>query len=225
MVAQGSGAAGPVLLACRQWDPHAAGADAAEPRGRCVALCSTTALAAAVRCLSGRGAHGRLGKTGPVPVLGSPPLLPPFLAPLTVRVAGCPVRVLLVLACWYAIPCGLFVPRARSGCPFGAGRAPVVCVCAPASAVCTLSPLADVAHALRAVPVQGAGRAVPGGSSHSAFPALVLCSSCLVCGGVDPVRAHPCLSSGSAPLRGVFVISGWPRWCFWVVRSWALSLL
>ena len=39
-------------------------------------------------------------------------------------------------------------------------------------------------HPHRAVPVQGAGRAVPGGSSPSVFRALVLCSACLVCGGV-----------------------------------------
>ena len=41
-----------------------------------------------------------------------------------------------------------------------------------------------VARALRAVRVQGAGRAVPGGSCPSAFPASVLCSAFLALWGV-----------------------------------------
>ena len=76
-----------------------------------------------------------------------PPLVPPtrprcpFLAFLAVLVAACPVGVSLVLACWYAIPCGLCVLRARSGCPFGARRVFVMCLCAPASAVVAYPPL------------------------------------------------------------------------------------
>ena len=50
------------------------------------------------------------------------------------RVADCPVRVSLPVACRYAIPCGLCVPRARSGCPSGLCRVSVACVCAHAPA-------------------------------------------------------------------------------------------
>ena len=46
------------------------------------------------------------------------------------RVAGRPVRLSLTLARWYAIPRGLCVPRARSGCPSGCPRLPSACVCA-----------------------------------------------------------------------------------------------
>ena len=48
-----------------------------------------------------------------------PPSRPAFSA---LCVAGRPVRVSLILARWYAIPCGLCVPRARSGCPPGIPR-------------------------------------------------------------------------------------------------------
>ena len=82
-----------------------------------MALCATTAFAGAVprRCV--RGARGRCGGFGPVPgvvPLSFPPSSPACSA---LRVAGSPVRVSLTLARWYAIPRGLCVPRARSGCP------------------------------------------------------------------------------------------------------------
>ena len=64
------------------------------------------------------------------------PLLPPSRpACSALRVAGPPVRVSLTLARWYAIPCGLCVPRARSGCPSGSPRVSFSCVCACALAV------------------------------------------------------------------------------------------
>ena len=101
----------------------------------CVTLCVlTTALADAVPWLCVGGARGWNGGSGQVPVPASPLGLLPALASLP-------------FACRYAIPRGLCVPRARSGCPSGARRVSVACVCA-----------------LRVVLVQGAGRAVPGGS-------------------------------------------------------------
>ena len=61
------------------------------------------------------------------------------------------------------------------------------CVCVLMLPRCVRPPLAGAARALRAVPVQDAGRAVPDSLRPSAFPALILCSSCLVwgweCGG------------------------------------------
>ena len=54
--------------------------------------------------------------------------------PTYLRVAGRPIRVSLTLARWYAIPCGVCVPRARSGCPSGSSRVPLSCVCARAPA-------------------------------------------------------------------------------------------
>ena len=135
MVARGAGAAGPVLLACRQWDPLwlarrlpslGIGAWRCAPllpwRVQC-SVCVCAALAA------GSGGFG--------PVIGVvSPLLPPSRpACSALRVAGRPVRVSLTLARWYAIPCGLCVPRARSGCPSGSPRVSFSCVCARALAV------------------------------------------------------------------------------------------
>ena len=47
---------------------------------------------------------------------------------------GLPVRVSLTLARWYAIPRGLCVPRARTGCPSGSPRVSLSCVRARAPA-------------------------------------------------------------------------------------------
>ena len=101
-----------------------------------MALCATTALAGAVSRPCVRGARGRfLGGFGPVPGVVSPLLPPSRPACSALRVAGRPVRVPLTLAGWYAIPCGLCVPRARSGCPSGCPRVSFSCVCARALAV------------------------------------------------------------------------------------------
>ena len=135
MVARGAGAAGPVLLACRQWDPLGlarrlpslgVGAWRCAPllpwRAQCP-VCVFAALAAGS------------GGFGPAPGVVSLSFPPPRPACSALRVAGRPVRVSLTLARWYAIPCGLCVPRARSGCPTGSPRVSLSCVCARALAV------------------------------------------------------------------------------------------
>ena len=94
-----------------------------------MAQCATTALAGAVPRPCVRGARGRFGGLGPVTGVVSLPFPPSHPACPALRVAGRPVRVSLTLACWYAIPRGLCVPRARSGCPSGSPRVPFACVC------------------------------------------------------------------------------------------------
>ena len=156
--------------------PPWASAEAALPRGWGVAQCATTALAGAVPRPCVRGARGRFGGLGPVPGVVSLPFPPSRPACPALRVAGCPVRVSLTLARWYAIPRGLCVPRARSGCPSGSPCVPFACVCARAPAAFPPSPLAGVACAPRAVPALGAGRGVSRGPCPSACPAPVPCS-------------------------------------------------
>ena len=95
-----------------------------------MAQCATTALAGAVPCPCVRRARGQFEGLGPVPGVVSLPFPPSRPACPALRVAGRPVRVSLTLACWYAIPRGLCVPRARSGCPSGSPRVPLACVCA-----------------------------------------------------------------------------------------------
>ena len=79
-------------------------------RHYCLGRCSALVLF----CAALAAGSGGLG-----PVLGVvsslfPPARPAFPA---LCVAGRPVWVSLILACWYAIPYGLCIPRARSGCP------------------------------------------------------------------------------------------------------------
>ena len=156
-----------------------------------MAQCATTALAGAVPCPCVRGARGRFGGLGPVPGVVSLPFLPSRPACPALRVAGRPVRVSLTLARWYAIPRGLCVPRARSGCPSGSPRVPFACVCARAPAASAPPPLRDVACAPRAVPALGAGRAVPRGPCPSACPAPVPCSVWRAWGGAVRSRFPP----------------------------------
>ena len=85
-------------------------------------------------CPCVRGARGRFGGLGPVPGVVSLPFPPSRPACPALLVAGRPVWVSLTLARWYAIPRGLCVPRARSGCPSGSPRVPFACVCARAPA-------------------------------------------------------------------------------------------
>ena len=101
---------------------------------------ATTALAGAVPRPCVRGARGRFGGLGPVPGVVSLPF--PLSRPAcpALRVAGRPVRVSLTLARWYAIPRGLCVPGAQSGCPSGSPRVPFACVCAHAPAASTPPP-------------------------------------------------------------------------------------
>ena len=134
--------------------------------------------------------------------LASPPPASPFPCAPREGCCGLPSRVSLPLACWFAIERGLCVPHARSGCPSAARRVPAVRVCAPVPAACALPPLVGVTRALCAVPLQRAGRAVPGGPCPSAFPAPVPCSACLVLRGEGgPVPASPCLAPGCARRR------------------------
>ena len=142
-----------------------------------MAQCTTTALAGAVPRLCVRGARVRFGGLGPVPGVVSLPFPPSCPASPALRVAGHPVRVSLTLARWYAIPRGLCVPRAQSGCPSGSPRVPSACVCARAPAASAPPPpLGGVVCAPRAVPALGSGRAVPRGPCPSACPAPVPCS-------------------------------------------------
>ena len=118
---------------------------------------------------------------------------------------GPPVRVSLILARWYAIPCGLCAPRAPSGYPSGIPRVPFACVCARAPAVSALPPppLVGVACAPRAVPVLGACRAVPRGPCFSACPAPVPCPAWFAFwGGGGPVPFPPYLAWGRVPPAG-----------------------
>ena len=156
-----------------------------------MAQCASTALAGAVPCPCVRGARGRFGGFGPVPGVVSLPFPPSCPAFPALRVAGRPVRVSLILARWYAIPRGLCVPRARSGCPSGSPRVPFACVCARAPAASAPLPLGGVACAPHAVPALGAGRAVPRGPCPSACPAPVPCSVWRAWGGGVRPRFPP----------------------------------
>ena len=100
-----------------------------------MALCATTALAGAVPRLCVCGARGRFGGVRAGTWCCVSPSSPSRLACSALRVTGSPVRVSLILARWYDIPCGLCVPRARSGCPSGGPRVSFSCVCARALAV------------------------------------------------------------------------------------------
>ena len=178
-----------------------------------MAQCATTALAGAVPHPCVGGARGRFKGLGPVPSVVSLPFPPSRPACPALRVAGRPVRVSLTLARWYAIPRGLCVPRARSGCPSGSPRVPVACLCARAPAG-SPPPLGGVACAPRAVPALGAGRAVPRGPS----PPLVLPRSLALSGvlwGGGSVPVSPYLASGCAPpvgrVHGVCVPGGATR--------------
>ena len=151
-----------------------------------------------------RGARGRSGGLGPVPGFVSSPFPPSRPAFPALCVAGRPVRVSLILARWYTIPCGLCVPQARSGCRSGIPRVPFVCVCARAlAASAPPPPRVGVARAPRAFPVLGAGRADPRGPCPSACPASVPCSVWLAWGGGSPVRFPPTwLGAARSPWGG-----------------------
>ena len=117
-----------------------------------------------------RGARGRFGGFGPVPGVVSLSFPPPRPACSALRVAGRLVQVSLTLARWYAIPHGLCVPRARSGCPSGSPRVSLSCVCARAPA--SSAPL-------------------PTGPCPSACPAPVPCSVWRACGEAVRSRFPP----------------------------------
>ena len=161
-----------------------------------MAQCATTAFAGAVPRPCVRSARGRFGGLGPVPGVVSLPFPPSRPACPALRVATRPVGVSLTLARWYAIPRGLCVPRARSGCASGSPHVPFVCVCARAPAASAPPPLGGLACAPCAVPALGAGRAVPRGPCPSACPAPVPCSVWRALGAGGPVPVPPYLASG-----------------------------
>ena len=229
MVARRAGAAGPVLLACRQWDllglarrlpSRGAGAWLGAPLLPWWLHCPGRVCAALSAGL------GRWGRCRVLCLSRSPPSRPAFPA---LRVAGGPVWVSLTLARWYAIPCGLCFPRAWSGCPSGIPRVPFACVCAPALAASApfLPPPVGVARAPRMVPVQGAGRAVPCGPWPSAFAASVSCTVWLVFGGGLPGSVPPTLARGRVPPCGQACACGAVRRRVdgWVVRGGGAAFL
>ena len=191
MVARSTGAAGPVLLACRQWDPLGlarrlpslgVGAWRCAPllpwRVQCP-VCVCAALAA------GSGGSGRYL----VLCLSRFPLPAP-------RVPRC---------VWRAVPSGCPLPSLactpfHAVCAFRA-LGPVALLVVPACALLVralalprrpLSPLlGGVACAPRAVPALGAGRAVPRGPCPSACPAPVPCSVWRAWGGAVRSRFLP----------------------------------
>ena len=191
MVARGAGAAGLVLLACRQWDPLGlarrlpslgVGAWRCAPllpwRVQCP-VCVCAALAA------GSGGSGQCL----VLCLSRFPLPAP-------RVPRC---------VWRAVPSGYPLPS-LAGTPFHAVCAfralgPFALLVVPACPfrVCALAlprcplppPLGGVACAPRVVPALGAGRAVPRGPCPSACPAPVPCSVWRAWGGGVRSRFPP----------------------------------
>ena len=141
LVAQGAGAAGPVLLVCRQWDPLGL-ARRLPSRGagawHCVPLlpwrvqCSGRVCAALV---AGPGGWGRCRFPRPSRAPSPSPALP------AVSVAGRPI------GCPFSAPAGTpfhavcafrrlgpVAPQVRPACPL------CVCVCAPAPAASAPSP-------------------------------------------------------------------------------------
>ena len=159
-----------------------------------MALCATTALAAAVPRLCVRGARGRFGGFGPVPCVVSlsfPPSCPTCSA---LRVAGRPVRVSLTLARWYAIPRGLCVPRARSGCPSGRPRV-------------IRAPPRVLPRSLAPPGVLGGGRSGPGSPLTLLWVVGVAVGrprgGCLGASGVGRSPTPDCSPSGRATGAGV----------------------
>ena len=143
------------------------------------------------------------GGLGPVPGVVSLPFPPSRPACPALRVAGRPVRVSLTLARWYAIPRGLCVPQARSGCPSGSPRVPFACVCARAPAASAPPPPGWCGVRTSRAQALGAGRAVPVGPCPSACPAPVSCSVWHALGGGGPVPVPPYLAWGCAPPVGL----------------------
>ena len=175
MVARGAGAAGPVLLACRQWDPL--GLARRLPSLGVGAWRSAPLLPWRVQCPVRVCAALAAGSGGSGRYLVLCPSRFPLPAP---RVPRC---------VWRAVPSGCPLPS-LAGTPFHAvcafrvlgpvallvvPRALCVCVCSRSRGVRSPPPMVGVACAPRAVPALGAGRAVPRGPCPSACPAPVPC--------------------------------------------------
>ena len=173
------------------------------------------------------GARGRFGKLGPVLGVVSSLFPPARPACPALCVAGRPVWVSLISARWYAIPCGLCVPRARSGCPSGFPRVSFACVCARALTASLPPPglvwrahlarsrcwaLVGPFHSVRAPPrVRPRSRApfglLGGGAARSRFPlpGLKLRAPCGVGAGVGTRQQPHRARSGEPALRAVGV--------------------
>ena len=171
MVARGAGTARPVLLACRQWDPHGLGQrllSCGVGAWRCAPLLSWQ-----VQCPVGVCAALAAGKEGQAHTASCRPATPPCcpsLASLAVLVAGCPVRVsslslagtpFQVVSAFCGLgPVALLV---RTACQLR-GRVLALLLCSRPPPSCCL-----FERAAREVPSQGAGRAVRNGSCPSTF--------------------------------------------------------
>ena len=205
MVARGAGAAGPVLLACRQWDPL--GLARRLPSLGVGAWRSAPLLPWRVQCPVRVGAALAAGSGGSGRYLVLCLSRFPHPAP---RVPRC---------VWRAVPSGCPLPL-PAGTPFRAvcafrelGPGALLVVPACLLAVCALAlprrplppPLGGVACAPHAVPALGAGRAVPRGPCPSACPALVPCSVWRAWGGAVRSRFPPTW------LGAVGVAEGRPR--------------
>ena len=169
------------------------------PRGWGVAQCATTALAGAVPRPCVRGARGWFRGLGPVPGVVSLQFPPSCPACPALRVAGRPVRVSLTFARWYAIPRGLCLPRARSGCPSGSPRVPFACVCACAPAASAPPPWV----VWRAHLARSRHWALVGPFHVVRAPPRVLPRSLVrsgVLGGVGPVLVPPYLAWPARPV-------------------------
>ena len=191
MVARGAGAAGPLLLACRQWDPL--GLARRLPSLGVGAWRSAPLLPWRVQCLVRVCAALAAGSGGSDRYLVLCLSRFPHPAPCVRRCV------------WRAVPSGCPLPS-LAGTPFHAVCAfrvlgPVALLVVPACplGVCALAlprrplppPLGGVACAPRAVPAVGAGRAVPRGPCPSACPAPVPCSVWRALGGAVRSRFPP----------------------------------
>ena len=209
--------------------------------GRCSALVVFSAALAA-----GSGGLGLVPGVLPSPFSPSRPAFP------ALCVAGCLVWVSLILACWYAIPCGLCVLQAQSGCRSGFPRVSFVFVCARALAASAPPPplsrlvwhahlarsrcwaLVGLFHAVRAPPrvlpqspapfgLLGGG----GGGSRFPLPGLGLRAPRGVGAGVGTRHQPHSARSCELALRAVGAARGCPggaplAWV-WGVRGRALS--
>ena len=211
MVAQGAGAAGPVLLACRQWDSLGLArrlpslgvgvwrrAPLLPLRVQCP-VCVCAALAAS------SGGSGRYL----VLCLSRFPLPAPRVPRCVWRAvsSGCPLPSLagtpFHAVCAFRVLGPVALPVVPA-CPFR--------VCALALSQCPLPhPLGGVACAPRVVPALGAGRAVPRGPCPSACPVPVLCSVWRAWGGGGPVLVPPYFPVPRTWLGVVGVAKGRPR--------------
>ena len=202
MVARGAGAAGPVLLACRQWDrlglaqrlpSLGVGAWRSAPLLPWRVQCPVRVCAALVAGLGGSGRY------------------------LVLCLSRFPLPAPRVLRCvWRAVPSGCPLPL-LAGTPFhavpsGIPRVPFACVCAPAPAASAPPPPWVVWRAHHA---QSRHWALVGlfhvvRAPRVSCPSPLLRLACL--GGGGPVPVPPYLALGCAPpvgrVRGVRVPGG-----------------